>query len=114
MQRRPGLPAAELDHVAGAGDAERSGEDAQIAQREQIPAAFAEGGVVRAGVHRLPVRGAEIFRPLVLDMDQRPLPAAELEVLEPGELEKVLLGPNHPIRLSVTPSGSAASSTVIT
>ena len=60
------------------------------------------------------VHRAVILRPLILNMDQRPLPAAESEMLKPGELEKVLLGPNHPIRLSVTPSGSAASSTVIT
>ena len=59
-----------------------------------------------------PVGGAEIFRPLVLNVNERPLAAAELEVLQTGELEEVLVGIDHPIRVQVTPLGSLSSSTV--
>ena len=58
------------------------------------------------------IGGAEILRPLVFNVNERPLAAAELEVLQTGELEEILLGINHPIRVQVTPSGSFSSSTV--
>lgn len=64
-------------------------------------------------VHEGAVRGAKVFRPLVLHMDQRPLPPAEFEVLKAGELEVVLLKIlAHPMRVQVTPEGMAPSSTV--
>ena len=56
--------------------------------------------------------GAEILRPLVFNVNERPLPAAKLEMLQAGELEEVLLGIDHPIRMQVTPLGSLSSSTV--
>lgn len=37
------------------------------------------------------VSGAEIFRPLILNVDERPLAAAELEVLQTGELKEIIL-----------------------
>ena len=38
----------------------------------------------------LPIHRPEIFRPQILNMDQRPLSAAEAKVLEPGKLEILL------------------------
>lgn len=58
------------------------------------------------------VCGTVILRPLIFDMDQRPLSAAEFEVLQTGELKKALLRIDHPSRVQVTPAGRAASSTV--
>ena len=58
------------------------------------------------------VRRAVILRPLVLDVNERPLAAAEFEVLQTGELKEIILGIDHPIRVQVTPSGSFSSSTV--
>ena len=37
------------------------------------------------------VHRAVVFGPLILDVDQRPLPAAEGKVLQAGELEVVVL-----------------------
>ena len=45
-------------------------------------------------------------------MDECPLAAAELEVLQTGELKEIILGIDHPIRVQATPSGSFSSSTV--
>ena len=50
--------------------------------------------------------------PLLFQMDQRPLAAAEGKVLKAGEGEKLLLTEVHPIRRQVIPAGRAASSTV--
>ena len=63
-------------------------------------------------VENCPVGGAEILRPLVLNVNEGPLPAAELEMLQTGELEAVLLPIDHPIRVQVTPSGNSSSTTV--
>ena len=61
---------------------------------------------------QMSLNGAQIFRPLPLDVDQRPLAAAEGKVLKAGEGEKLLLTEVHPIRRQVIPAGRAASSTV--
>ena len=58
------------------------------------------------------VRRAVILRPLVLDVNERPLAAAELKMLQAGELKEIIPGIDHPIRVQVTPSGSFSSSTV--
>lgn len=55
---------------------------------------------------------AKILRPLLFNVDERPLSAAKFEVLQAGELEQRILGAGHPIRVQVTPAGSFASSTV--
>ena len=63
-------------------------------------------------VHEGAIHCAKIFRPLVFNVDQRPTPTAEFEVLETGELEEILLRIDHPIRVQVTPAGRCSSSTV--
>ena len=63
-------------------------------------------------VEKLPFHGPEIFLPLLLQMDERPLPAAEYEMLQTGEGEEVLLTISHPMRMQVTPSGRESSSTL--
>ena len=64
---------------------------------------------------QMSLNGAQIFRPLPLDVDQRPLAAAEGEVLQPGQSKIVFLLPDgHTICVQDTPSGSAAVSTETT
>ena len=46
---------------------------------------------MRVFVEDRPVGGAEIFHPLILNMDERPLAVAELKMLQAGELEEVLV-----------------------
>ena len=54
-----------------------------------------------------------VFRPLGFNPNQHPLPAAEFEVLQTGELEKALFRIDQPSRAQATPAGRAASSTVM-
>ena len=45
-------------------------------------------------------------------MDKGPLATAEGKVLQAGELEEILFRIGHPMRVTVTPAGRPASSTV--
>ena len=60
----------------------------------------------------MPFHRAQIFLPLVFHGDQGPLTAAEGKVLQAGELEEILFRIGHPMRVTVTPAGRPASSTV--
>ena len=62
-------------------------------------------------VEEIAFHSPEILLPLLLQVDQRPLPPAEGKVLQAGEGEKVLITIDHPIRTQVTPEGRANSST---
>ena len=62
-------------------------------------------------VEEIAFHSPEILLPLLLQVDQRPLPPAEREVLQTGEGEEVLRKINHPMRVQVMPAGSADSST---
>ena len=103
---------AEFQHIAGAGHTQCPGKNAHIPGDEEVSPALGKSTVVGVFVEDRPVGGAGIFRPLILNMDERPLAAAELEVLQTGELKEIILGIDHPIRVQVTPSGSFSSSTV--
>lgn len=65
-------------------------------------------------MHQGAIHGAVVFCPLLLNVDEGPLPSAELEVLEAGQQELVLLAIDHPIRTQVTPAGTLLSSTETT
>ena len=102
----------ELQHIAGTGHTQRPGKNTHITGDEEVSPALEKPAVVGVFVEDRSVSGAEIFRPLILNVDERPLAAAELEVLQTGELKKALLRIDHPSRVQVTPAGRAASSTV--
>ena len=53
---------------------------------------------VGPAMKELPLRCAQVFFPLLFNMDQRPLAAAEGEVLQAGQLEVILLCIDHPMR----------------
>ena len=42
-------------------------------------------------MEKLSHKNAQIFLPLLFQMDERPLAAAELEVLQTGELKEIIL-----------------------
>ena len=65
-------------------------------------------------MEQLALHSAQIVPPLLLQMDQRPLPPTEGEMLQTGELEELLLPKGHPMRVQVMPAGRADSSTVTT
>ena len=89
-----------------------SGKYPHIPGNDEISPAFGKIAVMGVFVENRPVGGAEILRPLVLNVNEGPLPAAELEMLQTGELEEVLLPIDHPICVQVTPSGNSSSTTV--
>ena len=67
-------------------------------------------GSAHGGAHRC---GTVVFRPLVFNPNQHPLPAVKFEMLQTGELEKALFRIDQPSRAQATPAGRAASSTVM-
>ena len=91
FERDTDFTPVKFQHVARAGNAERTRENTHIARDDEISSAFRKRAVVGIFVKDRSVSGAEIFRPLVLNVNERPLAAAELEVLQTGELEEVLL-----------------------
>ena len=96
---------AKFKHVARARHTERAGENAHIPRDEKVSPAFGERAVVRVFVQDRAIRRAVVFRPLVFDVDERPLPATELQVLQAGKLEKVLVVKVHrllPVPIRVT------------
>ena len=63
-------------------------------------------------VHKSAVHRPVVIFPLIFNVDQRPLPAAEHKMLQPGKREEIFLGIDHPMRIQVTPWGSFSSSTL--
>ena len=104
--------AMKFHHIALTGHAEHRRMDAHGTNNQQVAAAFC-AAAVRFLVQNRAVHRAVILRPLMLHMDERPLPTAECEMLQTGELEEVLLGVDYPSTLQVTPAGRLASSTVM-
>ena len=79
-----GYPPMVFQHIALAGHLQRGGKDADAPGDEQVAPALPEVSVVGILMHQCPVHRAGILCPLLLNMDQCPLPAAEFEVLKPG------------------------------
>ena len=85
----------------------------QTPEGQRISPPLPLGPVMSPAVEQIALHGPQVLLPLLLQVDERPLPAAESEVLEAGEGEKLLLTVSgHPMRVQVTPAGRADSSTV--
>ena len=98
MQRNSLLRQMELHHIAFSGKAQGVGPHWQVPQNEGIASPLPLAGIVCPGVKQRAFHRAQIFPPLLFNVDQRPLPAAESKVLQSGEREEVLLGVDHPMR----------------
>lgn len=86
----------------------------QTANDEGVAPSFAQLFVVGAFVHKLAFRCQHVVGPRLLDMDERPLPTAEREVLDARQREElVLVVHRYTILRIVTPSGTALSSMAI-
>lgn len=88
----------ELHHITFPGDAQRGRDNGQPPEDQEIAPALPRLLIVGAAVEQIALHRAKIVLPLLFDVDQRPLAAAEGEVLDAGELEEVLLGADHPRR----------------
>lgn len=53
-------------------------------RNEKIASAFLQPGIMRSFMHQCAVHRAVVIRPLLLNVDKRPLSAAEFEVLNSG------------------------------
>ena len=73
-----------LYDVARAGEVQFTAEHAHAAHDEGVVALFGQRFIVAADVVELSLCGAGIFLPLLLDVDECPLAAAEREVLDAG------------------------------
>ena len=71
-------------------------------------ALFVKRFVVAALVQEMPFGGAQVFGPLLFQMDERPLAAAEAEMLDAGHLQ-VTVGVHQASLWQVTPAGRSAS-----
>ena len=87
------------------GDYLQSPEDQRAAPA--LPGHF----IVGSAVEKIALHRPQVLLPLLLQVDQRPLPSAEREVLQAGEGKEILRRIGHPMRTQVTPAGSADSST---
>ena len=83
----------------------------QAANDEGIASPFAQLFIMGAFVHELALGCQHVVGPRLLDMDERPLSSAEREVLDTGQREELVH--RYTILRTVTPSGTAPSSTVI-
>ena len=97
--------APEFNHIALTAQPERKGIYAQTAGNDSVAAALAETFVMRTLVHQFALDSAKIFRPLLLNVYQRPLPPAEAEVLQAGDHQAVVRLVHHESLSQVTPSG---------
>ena len=71
----------ELHHITGSGNAQTGGKDGHATGDDGAVPDLLPVPVVGALVHQRAVHRALVFRPLLLDVDQGPLAAAEPEVL---------------------------------
>ena len=101
----------EFHHVALAGKPQLMGDHLQSPEDQRIAPPLPGRLVVGSAVEKAALHSPQVLLPLLLQMDQCPLPPAEREVLQTGEGEEVLRKINHPMRVQVMPAGSADSST---
>ena len=71
-----------LHNIAAAAHAKRTGKDMQAARNNQISPRLPDCIVMGKVVQVLSFYGSEIILPLLLNMNQRPLPPAEGKMLE--------------------------------
>jgi hypothetical protein len=104
------FPRAEFNNIAASGHAEDRRLYPESANCEYAAALFREIFVVGAFVQDISLDRIQVIGPLLLEMYECPLPAAEGEVLYAGELQILVLGIGHPIVVTVTPEGMAEPS----
>ena len=111
MERNAFGVSVKFHHVALAGEPKLMGDHLQSSEDQRIAPVLTSCLIVGPAVEKIALHCPQVLLPLLLQVDQRPLPPAERKVLQPGEGEEVLGRIGHPMRIQVTPAGSADSST---
>ena len=101
-----------LHHIALAAQAQPLRIHGQATDGEHIAPPFPQAVLMGAAVQQSALHRAQVFRPLVLQVDEGPLAAAEGKVLDAGQREHTLPLLRRHFRMHVTPAGRCASSTV--
>lgn len=84
-----------FQHITFPGNSHDSRKHRHSPGDKHIAPAFAKVLVMGVLMHDPPVRRTEIFGPLLFDVDERPAPATEFEMLYPGQLEEILFFIGH-------------------
>ena len=79
--------AVKLHHIAGAADAQTLGRNPQATQDQQITAQLMGSTIMRIAVENAAISGTLVLLPLLLDVDQRPLPGTIGKVLQAEKLQ---------------------------
>lgn len=98
----------EFHRVADAADAQAIRANLHAAQRQHTAAKVRNALVVHAVVLHAPLRRQTVFLPLILNVNQRPLPAAEGEVLNARELKIVVLRHSPSMTSQFSPGSSSS------
>ena len=76
-----------LYYIAGTADAQFAGKDPQATQDQQIASQLMRSTIMRPAVEDATIGGALILLPLLLNVNQRPLPRTIGKVLQAGKLQ---------------------------
>ena len=111
MERHALEIGVKFHNITLAGESQLMGDYLQSTKDQHISPALPGCLIVSFTVEKAALHSPKIFLPLLLQMDQCPLPPAECEVLQAGEGEEIFRRIGHPMRMQVTPAGNADSST---
>ena len=103
----------ELDDVAVSAQAKPTADHLHPSGDEQAAAPFGLVCVMAAGVVELAFDGAAVLRPLLFQMDERPLAAAEAEVLDARQGQPVVRAGHQDSLSQVTPSGRVSATVTV-
>lgn len=103
----------ELYHIAVAAETQTMADDLHLPRDEPIAPPLCLGGIVAAAVFQPPLCGAEVFGPLLFQMDERSLTAAEAKMLDAGHLQVIIGGVHQDILSQVMPSGRSSETETV-
>ena len=109
----PRIIASELHHVALPRKPQRERLNAKAADDEQIAPRLTQLLVVRALMQKISLHRAQIFRPLLLDVNECPLPPAEPKMLQTRDHQAVVRAVHYDLLSQCTPSGRGSETVTV-
>ena len=103
----------ELHDIAVPAETQSVADDLHPPRDEQIAPPLRLGGIVAPVVLQPPFRSAKVLRPLLFEVDQRPLTPTEAKVLDAGHQQVILRGGHQDILSQVTPSGRVSATVTV-
>lgn len=90
LQRDPLRIGAKFHDVTDAGQPQPVADDPHAAHRQQVAALFPQGFIMAAFMQQVALGGAQVLGPLLFQISECPLPAAERKMLNAGHLQIVV------------------------